>query len=519
MYYLPSDFAIRDSAASLHLLAFGDYGNMVIRHQSTKIERKLNRIFGDLPDFDWYRYYGDLVCTFQPSPAVGDPTKMAIYESRGKYAAERRTIGKPARMIKKICPALTEAMCNDFAVWWQETFAIDTAQFVITESLDQSDFVAAYVSDQSKTFDPSFVGILGHSFKSLQGSCMRHDFDDLPIHPAAAYASGDFKIVMAKDSAGAIAARCVVSVAQSGIARPKPFAGAVYTTSDAVSQLMALHLESTGCIPDSDWIGSRMVKIEHDLGVILPYVDGHRDLTDHGDFLVFEHRGNITANQTCGYVKTAGETCCECGDSYDPETEGYYVDGFGCVCGHCLNSEFTFCGEESEYIRNSDCETVYNYTSRGRINQETVSRHYAENSGNYVVTVSGDFWAMDDVVYVESWDAYFPNQSDEVFQSAVDDQHYHISEYVDHDGQGMTTDQRDAMLAEGTTDDTTEDATDDTTATTDDTTEDATDDTTATTDDTTEDATDDTTDSITDFDLALANLESILFYDTTLELT
>ena len=506
MYYVPTDFAVRNTIASLHLLEFGDYGNMSIRHQSTKIERKLNRIFGDLPDYDWYRYSGDLICTFQPAPAIGDATKMAIYESRGKYDAERRTIGKPARIIKKICPMLTEAICNDFAVWWQETFAIDTANFVITESLDQLDFVAAYTGYQSKTFDPSFDGILGHSFKSLQGSCMRHDFDDLPIHPAAAYASGDFKIVIAKDSSGAIAARCVVSVAQSGIARPKPFAGAVYTTSDAVSQIMALHLESTGCTPNADWIGSRMVKIEHDLGVVLPYVDGHRDLTDQGDFLIFERRGNITANQTSGYVKTAGETCCECGDSYDPENEGYYVDGFGCVCDSCLNSEFTFCGEESEYIRTSECETVYNYTSRGRINQETVSRHYAETSGNYVATASGDFWAMDDVVYIESWDAYFPNQSDDIFLSNVDGEYYHVSEYVDHNGQGMTTDQRDAMLAEGTTD-TTEDATDTTEGTTEDATE-----------GTTEDATEGTTDSLTDFDLALANLESILFYDNTMEL-
>lgn len=437
---------VRQSAASLHLLGFGDYALPERRHQSKKIDRKIRYLLENV-DSDFYRYESDLLWAFQPAPAIGDNTKMAIYESRGKYDAERRTIGKPARMIKRICPSLPEAQCNDFAVWWQETFAIDTASFVITESLDQSDFVAAYIGDQSKTFDPSFDGILGHSFKSLQGSCMRHDFDDLPIHPAAAYASGDFKIVMAKDSAGAIAARCVVSVAQSGIARPKPFAGAVYTTSDAVSQLMALHLESTGCTPNADWIGSRMVKIPHDMGVILPYIDGMRDLTDCGDFLVFERHGDITANQTSGYVKTAGETCEQCGESYDSENEGSYIDGHGCICGHCTEHEFTFCEYSSEYVHNSETVTVYSYF-RHRTNSETVSRYNAEHSGNFVLCSDGDFWAADDVVYIDSYDEYFPIKSDDIFVSTVDGEYYHTDDMVLHNGLAMTSDQQTAMLEE-----------------------------------------------------------------------
>jgi hypothetical protein len=437
---------VRQSAASLHLLSFGDYALPERRHQSKKIDRKISYLLVNV-DSDFYRYESDLLWAFQPAPAIGDSSKMAIYENRAKYDAERRTIGKPARMIKRICPILTESQCNDFAVWWKETFEIDEVSYVITESAQKDDFVSAYNDAQSKTFDPSFDSILGHSFKSLQASCMRHDFDDLPIHPAAAYASGDFKIVIAKDSDGNIAARCVVSVAQGGETRAKGFAGPVYTTSDTVSRLMAQYLESTGCIPKSNWAGSHMVKIPHDMGVILPYIDGMRDLTDCGDFLVFERHGDITANQTSGYVKTQGETCEQCGDSYDSENEGSFIDGHGCICGNCLENEFTYCEYSGEHVPNSETVTVYSY-GRNRINSDTVSRYNAEHSGNFVLCSDGEFWSADDVVYVDSYGEYFPLKSDEIFVSTVDGEYYHTDDMVLHNDLAMTSDQKTAILEE-----------------------------------------------------------------------
>lgn len=442
-YISPESYDVRQSPAALHVLAWGCQQNVSVNHNSVRIRIKLDKILSNLGS-DWPKYYSDLAYTFQPAPAEKDPKLMAIYESRSKYDLERRTIGKPAKMLRKIIPVISESDANEFAIWWNETFCVIESDYEVKESLEESAFVQAYKGEQSKTLDPILscdYEIFGT--KSLQASCMRHEFDNLPKHPAAAYASGDFKIVWAQDKQGKIAGRSVVSIAKDGVLREKGRAGPIYTTSDKVSALIANYLTESGCIPESNWAGSHMQRIECDGCFVLPYVDGLRTLSDSGDSLVFDRHGDLEADQTSGLVEATEKTTCDCcGDRFDSDDEGAYVDNYGSVCQSCLDHQFTY--YECEYYNNDDCAEVYSYNRYGT-NSETIPQQVVNNSCEYVLTADSEYWRIDDCVHSESLNDWYPSQSNDIFQSEIDSEYYCITERVTYDGQVMTKEQAQAL--------------------------------------------------------------------------
>ena len=64
---------------------------------------------------------GDFIGLYQPSQADKDSNLMAIYATKADFDREtsdsmgKRTIGKPAKIIKKIFPFLDESACTWFA--------------------------------------------------------------------------------------------------------------------------------------------------------------------------------------------------------------------------------------------------------------------------------------------------------------------------------------------------------------------------------------------------------------------
>lgn len=451
IYVGPSEISVNNCPAYLHVLNWGSLQEILRderRHISHKLERKIAGLISKQFGY-WFRYDIDLLTCFQPAPSVEDITKMAIYESFDKYKAERRTIGKPAKMLRKILPCISETDANEFAVWWSENFTIDSDKYTISESTDEADFVAAYKGSQSKTYDP-YLGNDHGTFgtKSLQSSCMRHEFDNLPVHPASAYASGDFKIVWAQDSSGLIAGRALVSIAQKGVTRGKGLAGPIYTTSDKASALIANYLTAQDCLPESNWKGSRLKKIECNGGYVLPYIDGQRSLSESncGDYLIFDSCGAIEADQTSGLVEAIELTICDCcGERYDSEDEGSFVDSHGYLCDSCLNRNFTY--YEYDYYHNDNCVEVYSYSRYGT-KSETIPLSYVESSGQYVLTNESEYWNLDDCVFVESLQEFYPSQSDDIFCSEIDNEYYCITEKVKCDNKDMTKKQRDELVAQ-----------------------------------------------------------------------
>lgn len=443
LYISPESYDVRQSPAALHVLAWGCQRTVSINHNSVRIRIKLDRILSDLGS-DWFKYSSDLAWTFQPAVWPKDSKLMAIYESRDKYDKRIRAYGKPAKMLRKIIPVISESDANEFAIWWNETFCVSESDYEIKESLEESEFVRAYKGEQAKTLDPT-LNCDHETFgtKSLQASCMRHEFDNLPKHPSAAYATGDFKIVWAQDKQGKIAGRAVVSIAKGGVLREKGLAGPIYTTSDKVSTLISNYLTESGYIPESNWSGSYMQKIEYDGCFVLPYVDGLRALSDHGDSLVFDRHGDLEANQTSGLVEATEKATCDCcGDRFDPANGGAYVDSYGSVCESCLDYQFTC--YEGEYYNNDDCVEVYSYDRYGTTS-ETVPESIAQGRGDIVSTADSEHWKIDDCVYSESLGEWYPSQSGDIFQSEIDSEYYCITERVTYDGQVMTKDQSKAL--------------------------------------------------------------------------
>ena len=95
--------------------------------------------------------------------------------------------------------------------------------------------------------------------KSSASSCMRYDFDHLPVHPVTAYASGDFQMLWTEDSDGKIASRCVVRVMPDGQYRGGP----IYGVSEQAIDMLEHHIKSTpngeyGA--DDAWVGARLLR-------------------------------------------------------------------------------------------------------------------------------------------------------------------------------------------------------------------------------------------------------------------
>ena len=121
---------------------------------------------------------------------------------------------------------------------------------------------------------------------------MRYDFDNLPAHPATAYASGDFEIVYTTDQDGYIASRCVVYLNEDGDQKQ---AGPIYGVSEQALDIISNHLTAQNTNLDGLWDGAKLKRIPYgSSGFIAPYLDPEpRRLADDGDHLVVCHRGEI----------------------------------------------------------------------------------------------------------------------------------------------------------------------------------------------------------------------------------
>jgi len=210
---------------------------------------------------------GSYLGLYQPAPAEKDSALMAIYATKADYDREssdsmgKRTIGKPAKMLRKIFPWLDEASANCFAEQWKESFMPES--LVIKQGKDKADFKRAYSHDQMPCKNPAYIKRDGLYVKSLSGSCMRHNFGFSAGHPSEAYASGDFESIWAEDEKGRIAARVVVNIRRQGESCfiPAP----IYANSDCAAIFVLEYLKTRGYNSSAmdSWHGAELLAIPH----------------------------------------------------------------------------------------------------------------------------------------------------------------------------------------------------------------------------------------------------------------
>ena len=441
-----------------HLKAWGlatdptqEFHALSERHESYAIQRYLRsemtvlRHNGLLPDPNFSEYWYRLFNCFQPAQAKDNPLNLAIYESKDKFDRDIRLSGKPGRIIKRILPFASESFCAAFAEWFKEEFA-DIA-YTVKESTESDCFALAYSGTQSKTTNPglSFNNEYKLYAKSLSGSCMRHDKSDfrrgLPIHPAEVYASGDFKIVWAEDAKGYIAARCVVNIKQRDSSVYKP--GPIYTATDSAfnavaSYMVAQGYDKQGTCENSGWHGARIKAVEHDGGYIAPFMDlcGEGNLTSSGDHFRLSRNGDFTFRETGGTIESE-QFCCSCGDCGEGIREDdnhFYIEDSGeNVCESCFDSSYFQCAGNGNTYSNEDGVEVY-YRSYGRTRSRTYSQDYVDSGNGDCVHCDNEceYWADDDVTWIECEDIYVPSHvvTDSYFLSDHDKEWHPLCDMV-----------------------------------------------------------------------------------------
>jgi hypothetical protein len=215
---------------------------------------------------------------FMPRPSKSQVEMLAVFPNSNKYEADVPTFGRAGRIIKRVFPNLPESACERFSSWYKDVFLAEKTKMTLRVGTTREDFKHAFIkivrgsgyisgaSDKARVL-----------LKSISASCMRYSFSDLGAHPAEAYASGDFEVVMVEVS-GKVTARCVV---YKGKGKYSP--GPIYCSNTLAARLVDDYMSNVeGCKTDCDWVGAKMLTIPlngKSYGrdkYVLPYIDYDR---------------------------------------------------------------------------------------------------------------------------------------------------------------------------------------------------------------------------------------------------
>ena len=368
---------------------------------------------------------------FSPRRSKRYAPKITMYQSaRDRFERDREVAMKPARAFAVMFPELDHKQIIQLTDQYLERFA--KRELFIREGSDAKDFVKAYSGEQAPTDNINTT----YQRKSSASSCMRYSFDNQPLHPVTAYASGDFNMLWTEDKDGKIASRCVVRVMEDGAYRGGP----IYGVSEQAIDILEHHINCTGgeygC--DGAWEGARLLRQpveDGEEGFYAPYLDPEpRRLTDNGEYLVIQEGGEIDANSYQGIL--GGEDCrCSSCNSGMHEDDSYYSEYCDQVlCNDCYHDEHFYCEYADGDYHIDQSYTVYVPCSwKPGYTEERVS-DWAVEYGDYFMFCDNDdeHWHIDLAYYCEDEDCY-------ISQRGIDAGTYFISDW---DGEVYAADQK-----------------------------------------------------------------------------
>ena len=252
---------------------------------------------------------------------------------------------------------------------------------------------------------------------------MRYDFDNLPMHPAEAYASGDFTIVYALDQNDLVAGRCVVYTANQ-----PPQAGPIYGVSEQAIDCIQERLElmGTDMMHNASWKGAKLRRVEYDGGFIGPYLDlTPQSLDDMGDHLVVASRGEIDASQYNGVLGNHHTTCCQCSERLSEDEYWYSEHTSEHYCESCYYDEHVYCDYWQETVHQDQTYTCWRVGYGGQHESVQVYEGIIHDGGTFIMCSDHEYWHEDDVMYCEYEDEHIsPDSIDEYFTSDWDGELY-----------------------------------------------------------------------------------------------
>ena len=402
------------------LRAWGDYSDVSVfdRKDRPLFDWVLTWLLNTTADSDTFKSRFRLL-SMQPMRSQIAEGKVSIYQSLKDMHNDRQIAMKPGRAFSFMFPEfehkqiimMTDAYLKEFA----------DRDLTLHQARDAESFKRAYSHEQSHNENIDTTWFRKH----LAHSCMRYEFDHLPMHPAEAYASGDFEVVYATDAHGRIAARTNVYVKHPD----KPQAAPIYGVSEQAIDFVYDHLVLRNVeVRDPDFTGAKLRRVEHDSGgFIAPYLDlVPQALDDTGTHLVVRHGGEINATDYGGVLNGHYTTCTSCGDGLDEDQYFYSetTDEHYCEC--CYYNVHFYCEYAGEDIHEDDGIVVYRVMRSGQQSNFRVSRDYVQSCDTFLRCDDDDeYWDADDVTYIESEDIWVsPNGLDDYFLSDWSDEWY-----------------------------------------------------------------------------------------------
>lgn len=361
---------------------------------------------------------------FNPAPAEKDSRLLAIYKSKEHKDSDRRTIGKPGKMVKHILPFLTESECESFANWYRDNIKDESNQLTIAIGESRDDFKRVYTAECIPG-DPRCTS----TRKSLQASCMRHAFDNLRAHPVEAYASGDFKIVYVQDRKGLIGARVII--------RPDNKSHApIYVSTNPAGDMLESWLKDNQYEERvGGFFGASLLRIDNgdSSQFIAPYMDICADAELNDDRIELTKYGNLTLRNTQGYYESNEYdcTCDDCGEGMREDDSTYIESSESCICESCRDDNYFRCEGDGNWYHNDSCVEVWRL-ARGREVSDSYSQSYVENYDFAYCESRGEYWQIDDTIYSESQNEYYPtcDINRVIFESDFDSEYYLIDEKI-----------------------------------------------------------------------------------------
>jgi hypothetical protein len=343
--------------------------------------------------------------------------KISVWQSLENRDSDRVTAMKPARAFGLMFPELDHKSIIQLTDQYLQEFA--PREFTIHVSKEADDFRRAYAGEQSPNENIDTTPYRKH----LAHSCMRYEFDNLPMHPAEAYASGDFSIVYALDQNDLVAGRCVVYTNNE-----PPQAGPIYGVSeqaiDCIQQrLEAMGTDMTGC---ASWLGAKLRRVQYDDGYIGPYLDlTPQSLADMGDYLEVSRHGEIDASQYNGILGGHHTQCCQCNERLSEDDYWYSEYTSEHYCESCYYDEHVYCDYWQETVHTEQTITCYRTAYGGHRESIQVYEHVVHNDDIFIMCTDDEYWHIDDVVYCECDDTWIsPDDIDDYFTSDWDGELY-----------------------------------------------------------------------------------------------
>lgn len=298
-------------------------------------------------DLKMFPLWSTRLALFLPERSKTVAGGISIYQNKNKKDKDIRTpYSKVGRAFKAMFPEISDAMLEEWVDAYRARFPV--LNYTLKESRDGADFKRAYSHTQAPMQNPYTT----QSRKSLANSCMRYEFNNLPIHPTEVYASGDFFILWTEIETGQIASRCVVYHEEGS----KPQAGPVYGVCESSIDMIEIKLKDMGAVlyPDSSWLGAKINKVPYKHGgVIGPYIDGdYQGLKDEGDCLTVcqGSRADYDASIYSGVLGNNNYAYCTVCDEGMEEGDEYTGPDGNCYCEECYNDRFRYCNHSDEHV-------------------------------------------------------------------------------------------------------------------------------------------------------------------------